>query len=227
MGSDILLTLKTPEQRLSRKVDRLVAIKQAIQHLKQEQEALEGDLLRAGQADLADTKLKTVSYSGTAGRASVTMAKSLKLVYPSLLKEVFGQAYEDAIKPKVTYDVSKPASRMLAGLCAGEYTQMSVSDVISQLPADEGTKDALRKKLRGVNYATDKRSLMNIGGFDEEAAGSYAYFIAEAAVWDSFQCILEANSASDKAAYMLRQVMGACIVEESPKISIEILDNGG
>ena len=42
------------------KVDCLVAVKQAIEHLKQEQSKLEGELLLQGQKDLRDTKFKTV-----------------------------------------------------------------------------------------------------------------------------------------------------------------------
>lgn len=221
------VTLKSPEQRnqekLRKSVDRLVDIKQTIDRLKQEQAALEGELLLQGQNDLRDTKFKTVSYSGSTGRASVTMAESLKLVYPSFLREVFGVAYGDAITEEIKYKVSAPAARMLTGLWQGNYTEMTVAQVIDQLPANEDTKAALRKKLKGANYSNDKKNLIAIGGFDEAEAESYAYFIAEAAVWESFQRLLEANGLDCAASeHMLNQIAGACIVEEAPKVTVEI-----
>lgn len=221
------VTVKSPEQRnqekLRKSVDRLVAIKQAVEHLRQEQAELEAELLRQGLEDLKDTKYKTVSYAGSAGRASVTMAESLKLVYPSFLREVFGVAYGDAITEDIKYKVSAPATRMLTGLWQGNYTKMTVAQVIDQLAADEDVKTALRRKLKGINYARDKQNLMAIGGFDEDAAESYAYFIAEAAVWESFQRLLEANGVDSAATeHMLGQIAGACIVEEAPKVTVEI-----
>lgn len=222
------VALKSPEQRnqekLRKSVDRLVAIKQTMEQLKQEQAGLEAELLQQGLDDLKDTKFKTVSYAGSAGRASITMAESLKLVYPSFLREVFGIAYGDAITEEVKYKVSAPAARMLAGLWQGNYTQMTVAQVIDQLPAGEDAKLALRKKLKGANYANDKKNLMAIGGFDEDEAESYAYFISEAAVWESFVRILEANQIKGDEAvnHLLNQIGGACIVEESPKVTVEI-----
>ena len=208
---------------MAEKVDRLVAVKQAIEHLKQEQSKLEGELLLQGQKDLRDTKFKTVSYSGNTGRASVTMAETLKLIYPSFLREVFGMAYQDAITEETKYKVSAPAARMLTGLWQGNYTKMTVSQVIDQIPADGNTKTALCKKLKGVNYAKDKQNLMAIGGFDESTAESYAYFIAEAAVWESFQRVLVANHIDSTGAdHILDQIAGACIVEETPKVMVEI-----
>lgn len=208
---------------MAEKVDRLVAVKQAIEHLKQEQSKLEGELLLQGQKDLRDTKFKTVSYSGNTGRASVTMAESLKLIYPSFLREVFGMAYQDAITEETKYKVSAPAARMLTGLWQGNYTRMTVSQVIDQIPTDGNTKKALCKKLKGANYAKDKQNLMAIGGFDEGTAESYAYFVAEAAVWESFQRVLAANHIDDTGAeHVLDQITGACIVEETPKVVVEI-----
>lgn len=222
------VALKSPEQRNQEKmrkaVDRLVAIKQTMDQLKQEQAGLEAELLQQGLRDLDDTKFKTVRYSGDSGRVSVTMSESLKLIYPSFLKDVFGIAYEDAITSEVKYKVSAPAARMLAGLWQGNYTKMTVAQVIDQLPADGDVKAALAKKLKGVSYATDKKNLMAVGGFDEEEAESYAYFVSEAAVWESFIRILEANQikGDDPVNHLLNQIGGACIVEESPKVTVEI-----
>ena len=64
---------------------------------------------------------------------------------------------------------------------------------------------------------------MAIGGFDESTAESYAYFIAEAAVWESFQRVLVANHIDSTGAdHILDQIAGACIVEETPKVMVEI-----
>lgn len=221
------VALKSPEQRHQEKmrkaVDRLVAIKQTMEQLKQEQAGLEAGLLQQGLEDLKDTKFKTVSYVGSTGRASVTMAESLKLHHPVYLREVFGIAYKDAITEDVKYKVSAPDTRMLIGLLQENYIKMTVAQVIDQIPASEDAKAVLRKKLKGANYVKDKQNLMAIGGFDEDEAEGYAYFVAEAAVWESFQRLLKANNVDAAATErILSLIAEACIVDESPKVTVEI-----
>ena len=84
---------------LSEKVKRYAEIKAEISELKSEADGIEADILKASEADLQDTKFKSAVYSDNAGNAiTVTNADNVKLVYPTMLKEIFGKAYGDVVK---------------------------------------------------------------------------------------------------------------------------------
>ncbi|MPN15336.1 hypothetical protein SDC9_162667 [bioreactor metagenome] len=174
---------------------------------------------------MRNTKFKSVAYIGTgANRVVATMAESLKMVYPTYLKAIFGEAYKDVVTEEIKYKLSAPATRMLTGLWLNNYTRLTVSEVIAQLPVDDNTKKAIAKKVKGVKYDTDKKNLIAIGGFDEKTAEEYAYFISEAAIWENFMRLMQANKkATDKdIAEALELINGAVVVEETPKIAIEV-----
>jgi len=207
------------------KVNRLAEIKKSIEALKSEQAELEGFFLKLCMEDLENTKFKTVSYAGDQGRVTATIAESLKLTYPSFLKPILGDAYEDAVTTEIRYKLSAPVTRMLTGLWTNSYTKMTVTDVIGQLPCGDEVKTALGKKLKGAKYDTDKKNLMAIGGFDEQSAEEYAYFVSEAAVWESFLRLLKINKKDADAdmGEILNMINGAVVVEETPKITVEAL----
>lgn len=207
-----------------KKADRLAEIKQSIEKLNTEKSELEGFFLKVSEEDLRNTKLKTVAYIGTgANRVVATMAESLKMVYPTYLKAIFGEAYKDVVTEEVKYKLSAPATRMLTGLWLNNYTRLTVAQVVNQLPVDDNTKKAIAKKVKGVKYETDKKNLMAIGGFDEKTAEEYAYFFAEAAVWENFIRLMKANekATDEDIAKALELINGAVVVEETPKIAIE------
>lgn len=208
---------------MTSQVNRLAEIKRTQQALKIEQEQIEAALLKQGTQDLSDTKYKSVSYMGTGCKATVTRAESLKVIYPSYLKEIFGLAYKDAVNETQTYKLSAPASRMLVGLWSGNYTRTSIDEVIDWLPAlDKDARKVLRKKLKGINYNADKKVLMSVGGYSEEDAESYAYFVAESAVWEAFDRLMNANAnGPEEVQRTLALINGACVVEETHKISLE------
>lgn len=216
----------TTNDNLSPVIDRLVEIKGIMSQLKTEKDLLEARLLSAAQDKLQDTKLKSVDYCGKCGVATAIIADSVKVVYPTLLKQIFGAVYNDAVTEKHDVKLSTSAARMLAGLWLGNYTKNSVTDVISGLPCGEKEKELLSKKLKGVNYETDKKNLMAIAAFDDADASDYAFFIAEAAVWDNFCQLLKAqtsNGAAPDAAAMLKLIDAAIVVEQTPKITLEAL----
>lgn len=212
------------EDNVRFKADRLCEIKRMQQMLKQEQDELEGYFLARCVADLRDTKYKSVSYDGETGKVTATMAESLKLIYPTLLKAALGGAYDDIVTTDTKYKLSAHAARMLTGLWTRNYTRMTVAQVVEQLPADDKIKALLLKKLKGVNYETDKKNLVSIGGYDEKTAEGYAYFIAEAAVWETFLRLMKANKTdtNEDIINILDLINGAVIVEETPKIAIEL-----
>lgn len=208
---------------IQNKVDRLARIKAEIEKLKLEQDEIEGYFLQLCDADLKNTKLKTVAYSGSdKNRVTATMSESLKQIYPSFFKEIFGEAYADAVTEETKYKLSAPAARMLTNLWQKSYTEMTVEQVIQQLPCDDAVKIVLKKKLKGANFKTDTKNLMAIAGFSQNDAEQYAYFISEAATWESFQQLMKVNKRSEtEMKDVLDTINSAIVVEETPKIQIE------
>lgn len=208
-------------------VDQLVAIKRQQEALKTKQSEIEAHILKIAQAELESTKLKTVVYQGAGGnQVSATMSESLKVIYPSFLQKVFGPAYGDAVTEETKYKISASATRMLIGLWSKNYIRMTVSQAIDQITADPANRKALLKKVKGANFANDKKNIMAICGVDEKAAEAYAYFVAEAAVWENFLRLLKLQELpEDKEQQYLTWVDGAVVVEETPKIAVVIGDD--
>lgn len=208
---------------LALKVDRLVEISKEMETLKQEKSEIEGTFLKLAEEDLHNTKLKTVSYAGENGKVIATMAQSLKTIYPTFLKQVFGDAYKDVVTEETKYKINANATRMLSGLWLKNYSKLRIQDVVSQIDADDKTKTTLLKKLKGVNFKTDKRNLIILAEMDEKTAEEYAYFISEAAVYESFMRLMKATNKDNDQDIQeaLDLINGAVLVEENPKITIE------
>lgn len=212
------------KDQLWQTVDRLLEIKAQVELLNTEKSELEGVMLKQCQTDLANTKLKTVLYPGTNGKVTATIASSLKIAYPAFLKRIFGDAYEDVVTVNTTYKLSAPAARMMTGIWKGEYTEMTVAQVVDQLSCEERAKAVLKKKLRGANYETDRKNLMLIAHLPEQEASEYAYFVSEAAVWESFQQLLAVRNdgvAPANSNTVVQQIGATFVVEDTPKITLE------
>ncbi|MBQ7232792.1 MAG: hypothetical protein IJX07_06205 [Bacillales bacterium] len=205
------------------KADKLASIKKEMETLKNQAAEIEGFFLKRAEEDLADTKLKSVEYAGYTGKVVATMAQSLKMVYPTFLKQVFGDAYKDVVIEETKYKVNANATRMLSGLWLRNYSEMRIQDVVSQIEVDDKTRAVLLKKLKGTNFKTDKKNLIAIAGLNEKAAEEYAYFISESAVYESFMRLMKAINKDDEQQVKeaLDLIDGAVIVEENPKITVE------
>ena len=204
-------------------IDRLKEIKQEMEKLSAEKDILESEIIKGCEDALANTKYKTLTYQTEIGNsATVTLAESLKLVYPSMLKEIFGQAYDDMVKEETKYTLTAPAKRLLTNICTGKYIRQSLCEAVAQLPIDIGARKKLEKKLKGVKFDTDKKNLMNIGGLSENDASEYAYLLTEAATWQQFETLLRLNGISDDAGIrsVLSQIETSMIVDETPKVSV-------
>lgn len=205
-------------------IDRLAAVKKEIAALNLEKERLESEIILSCTQDLENTKFKTVTYESDEGnRVTATLAETLKVICPSLLKSIFGAAYNDMVKEETKYTLTTVAKRMLTGIWTGSYVRQTVDEVLKQLPVDEATGRKLSKKLKGANFANDKKNLINIGGLSEQDASEYAYLLNEAAVWQAYITLLELNGITESAEIekITKLIDTAMIVEESPKISLE------
>ena len=212
---------------LEKKVTRLAEIKLEVAKLKAESEQIEADFLKAAEADLQDTKLKTVVYCDKDGnRVTATNSDNVKLIYPSFLKNIFGAAYSDVVSEDIKYTLSAPAKRLLSALWKKDFSRDSLENIVSHLNCDDKAKKTLLKKLKGANFETDKRNLQNLAGLSEMEASDTAFMVAETIAWENFQRLLSLNNKEvDEAmiADALNYIDGAIVVEETPKITVEAL----
>ena len=209
----------------NRKIDRLKAIKEETDSLKAEKDRLEGELIADCKSELENTKNKTftcITESGTS--ATFTMADNLVIDYPSRLKLIFGNAYEDLVETETKYTIKPKGKQILIDMFSGKYTEnVTLEQAINQLPTDERTLKKLEKKLKGKKFDTDKKNLMNIGGFSEDDASDYAYLLAEAANWQEFETMLKLSGITDKQGVdeILNLINSSVHVETQEKLSVK------
>ena len=209
------------------KVRELAQVNADLAALKARKSELEGWFLIAGDADLMNSKSKSICYQTEDNSSSVTytQAQKLTLESPTYLKKLFGDVFPDIIEEhnEPTYKVKSAAiERMLIGLYTGSYTKATPTDVISQLPCTAEEKAALTKKLKGANFETDVKNLMDIGGLTEDDASDYAYLYAEAVVYDTFLRVLHMSGADDAAIdEYIKGITVAVSVDDTTKISVK------
>lgn len=208
---------------ISEKVDRMAEIKRQIASLKSESDGIEAELLKQFEADVEDTKYRTVKYSGNSAEVTANYADKIALVYPSMLKSIFGKAYSDAVTEEVTYKLSANAKRLLAALYKKEYMRgTSVEMCINQISDDDKTRKVLSKRVKGKKFESDKNNLIKLAGLGEEQASDYAYMISEASIWQEFERLLSASGgvSEERITEVLEYINAAVTVEETPKITI-------
>lgn len=206
-------------------VDRMVEIKQESSALQDEYLDLQSKLQVEGESALENTKYKSVSYSGTSGKATVTLADKVSGVMPSLFLDIFGKAFPDLVNQKSILELNAEGKRIAAAVWNKEYCQGSVEEIVNSLSCDEKAKKSLLKKLNGKNFETDKKNLIRIGGLDEDSAKDYAYLIAEIIAWNKIKAIIKINNngvfSQEAFEQFALNINAAVCVEQSTKITIE------
>ena len=206
-------------------VDRMVEIKQESNALQDEYLDLQSKLQVEGESALENTKYKSVSYSGTSGKATVTLADKVSGVMPSLFLDIFGKAFPDLVNQKSILELNAEGKRIAAAVWNKEYCQGSVEEIVNSLSCDEKAKKSLLKKLNGKNFETDKKNLIKIGGLDEDSAQDYAYLIAEIIAWNKIKAIIKINNngvfSQEAFEQFALNINAAICVEQSTKITIE------
>lgn len=206
-------------------VDRMVEIKQESNALQDEYLDLQSKLQVEGESALENTKYKSVSYSGTSGKATVTLADKVSGVMPSLFLDIFGKAFPDLVNQKSILELNAEGKRIAAAVWNKEYCQGSVEEIVNSLSCDEKAKKSLLKKLNGKNFETDKKNLIRIGGLDEDSAKDYAYLIAEIIAWNKIKAIIKINNngvfSQEAFEQFALNINAAICVEQSTKITIE------
>ena len=212
---------------VSQMIDRMAAIKKEKSELDDEYASLQAELQVIGESALEDTKYKSVSFSGTADKATVTIADKVSNVMPSLYADIFGKAYNDLVTVKENVELNAEGKRIAAAVWNKEYCEGSVEEIVNALSCDEKAKKSLMKKLNGKNFETDKKNLMKIGGLSEEDAKDNAYLVSEVIAWNKIQSIIKLNNNGEFSQPALEQfilnINAAVCVEQSTKVAVESL----
>ena len=212
---------------LAKIIDRMIEIKSEQSGLADELSNLQAQVQKVGESALENTKNKSVSYYGSKGKVTVTLADKVGNTLPSLFAEVFGKAYSDLVNKKEVVELNAEGKRIMAAVWNNEYCKGSVEEIVMNLRCDDKAKKSLLKKLNGKNYETDKKNLMKLGGLDEKSAGDYAYMVAEIINWNKIQLIIKLNNGGEFTQAALDEFVLNCnsavCVEQSTKITVEEL----
>ena len=98
--------------------------------------------------------------------------------------------------------------------------KIDLEQILDSMQLDDKTYKALQKKIKGVNYDTDVKNLMKLGGLDEKAARENAYLISEAVAWQNFMKLLTLNNellTDDIIERAVDMIDSAVVVERTPK----------
>lgn len=217
---------------ISEIIDQMAEIRQIIKSLNAKYDSLQAKLQINAEADLTDTKIKSVHYSGTDGNtAAVTISDTISVVAGELLPAVFGKVYPSMVKQEVKYTLKAPAKRILTAIWHKEYCEGSVAEIISGLSCDDKTKKVLMKKLKGIDFDKDKENLVNYAGLSDAEASDTAYLINEAAAWENICAIVKVNHDGeindDILADMITKVNAAVNVSRGMKTEISFGGGNG
>jgi len=211
-------------------VDKLISWDKFMKEGKGITDKIKAELQKQAIADMADKKIKQVElYGSGGGKAIITQTDKVDVIYISLLEKTFGGVISELIKSEMTYKVSEPFKRLLAGIFKGEYIRDSVSDVISCLNLEEKQRKLLLKKLKG-QFAKDVDTLVKIAGCSTGTAEELAYFVYEAVMFEKIEMLLTAAGytvGTDEFEDAVKKLKNAIIVEEGIKIGVEYDEDVG
>ncbi len=207
-------------------VDELSQLAKTKKLVSERYSEVEAEILKLGEEDLKNSKEKSISYAGSdSNKVTFTKSESLKVVFPSLLKDIFGVLYDDVVEEKVTHTINAEGKAILINMWLGNYfSDSSVESIVKSLNVDDKTEKALLKKLKGKNAETDKKNLMTIAKLDEKTAEETAYFVSEVVAYQKFMAIVDANADEDgevDITKILSNINNAVMVDEGVKIKVE------
>lgn len=205
---------------LNETIDRLAEIKAIQNELDAEKLSLEAIMQTEAEKSWVDKKYKTVAFkSDTGNKVTVTRAKTVKTLTPSLLKNIFGRSFDDMVTIEDTYKVSAEAKRLLGAIATHEYCEGTIDDIVDGLNVSTEAKRSLKKKLKGKKFETDVKNLVAYG-IDEELASDTAFLISEIIAWNNIENLLKLNDDMD-INNLSTLVQNAVGVSYTTKISID------
>ncbi len=209
------------EMTIREAVDRYAELQAQIDGAKLEMDGIKAYIETQAEADLEDTKMKTVEYYGTHGcRVVVQNAATVKPISWVVIKEVLGKTVPDFLKEETKYSLTEVAKTMLANMFKGDYIEDSIENVVCRMTDDPKTQKILMKRLKG-KYKQDMKNIMKYAELDEKDASDYAFMVSEVMAYQNILRIMEASGNGGTVEEAVEKVKSALIVEDTIKVSLE------
>ena len=217
-------TIDSPDA-VERNVEEYVRLTREEADIKARIDSLKGWFEAQGVKDLDATKVKMVSYWGDNGKVEVGRNETISGIALTVLRQIFGPAYTELIRPKESLDMTADCKKLLAPIYLGNYIETPLDDIIAAATGNDKAQAALRKKLRG-NFKTDKKALMRIAELAEKDAEYYAYMADEACAYSRFVQLLHAAGWSGTVQEAVDVVRSAVVVTEGVKVTLDMPKDG-
>lgn len=209
------------EMTIREAVDRFAELQALIDGAKLEMDGIKAYIETQAEADLEDTKMKTVEYYGTHGcRVVVQNAATVKPISWVVIKEVLGKTVPDFLKEETKYSLTEVAKTMLANMFKGDYIEDSIENVVCRMTDDPKKQKVLMKRLKG-KYKQDMKNIMKYAELDEKDASDYAFMVSEVMAYQNILRIMEASGNGGTVEEAVEKVKSALIVEDTIKVSLE------
>ena len=209
------------EMTIREAVDRYAELQAQIDGAKLEMDGIKAYIETQAEADLEDTKMKTVEYYGTHGcRVVVQNAATVKPISWVVIKEVLGKTVPDFLKEETKYSLTEVAKTMLANMFKGDYIEDSIENVVCRMTDDLKKQKVLMKRLKG-KYKQDMKNIMKYAELDEKDASDYAFMVSEVMAYQNILRIMEASGNGGTVEEAVEKVKSALIVEDTIKVSLE------
>ncbi|WP_115716471.1 hypothetical protein [Amedibacterium intestinale] len=209
------------EMTIREAVDRYAELQAQIDGAKLEMDGIKAYIETQAEADLENTKMKTVEYYGTHGcRVVVQNAATVKPISWVVIKEVLGKTVPDFLKEETKYSLTEVAKTMLANMFKGDYIEDSIENVVCRMTDDPKKQKVLMKRLKG-KYKQDMKNIMKYAELDEKDASDYAFMVSEVMAYQNILRIMEASGNGGTVEEAVEKVKSALIVEDTIKVSLE------
>lgn len=206
---------------IENKATEYVTLSRQMADIKQRMDKLKGWFETQGLTDMDATKIKVVDYWCDDGKVEVGRSETVSPVALVLLKQIFGAAYDELVKPKTTLEMSADCKKLLAPMYLGNYIDRPIEEIIiSAVPDDIKAQAALRKKLRG-NFKSDRDAFKRLGGLAQKDAEFYAYLSTESVAYSKFLRLLKAGGWSGTVQEAVDIVKTAVVAEEGTKVTVD------
>lgn len=209
------------EMTTKQAVDRYAELQAQIDGAKLELDSIKAYFEAKAEADLEDTKLKTVEYYGSSGsKVVVQNSATVKPISWVVVKEVLGKTAADFIKEETKYTLNDVAKTMLTNMFKGDYIEDQLENVVSKMTNDPKKQKLLMKRLKG-KYQLDKKNIIKYAELDEREASDYAFMVSEVMAYQNILRIMEASGFNGTVEEAVAKVKSALIVDEGIKVSLE------
>lgn len=132
-------------EELQAKLAELGRLNQLQEDTKSRIDSLKAWFERYATAELTDTKAKTWEISNDVASVAVGNSDTVKVISPTLLREIFGPLSNDFLKEEIATSLKDTVKPTLAGIFLGNYIQQHPSEVIRQITSDPAEQKPCRK----------------------------------------------------------------------------------